>query len=275
MALHPVLAVLVAVAAVSHAGQPWARDNPVTPGWPCPIDTEISPCVCSQDTLYNLYMDCSLAKSDEQLERIFTSVFPFKDFYELRIIHDPDDVSNTIDEINANTFADLTFERIIITGTRLTDIIDEAFADSHQTLRYLDLSNNYLATYPFESLPLYVQLQTFIIDDNQFPELYNLESSSLQVFSANRNPGMLMDRADHFSGVPSLRELYLSEIGLLELRLGLFVNLTNLQVVDFSRNYLSELEAYSVWVPQPTLTRVDFDLNQISYVRHDTFGGKC
>ncbi|XP_050705649.1 oplophorus-luciferin 2-monooxygenase non-catalytic subunit-like [Eriocheir sinensis] len=273
MALCRVLAVLMAVVALGFADQPRTRENPVTPGWPCPIDTEISPCVCSQDELYNLYMDCSLAKSDEQLERIFTSVFPFPDFYELRIIHDRDDIDNVIDEINPNTFAELTFERVIITGTRLTEIIDEAFADSHATLNYLDLSSNYLHTFPFESLPLYVQLNTFIIDDNQFPELYNLESQSLQVFSANKNPGLLMNSDHHFSGVPNLRELYLSEIGLKELTTGLFSNMTQLQVVDFSRNYLTELEAGSIAVSTNTIKKINFDLNDIFFVRHDALVG--
>lgn len=263
----------MAVAIVGLA-QPQTRENPVTPGWPCPIDTEISPCVCAQDALYNLYMDCSLARSDEQLERIFTAVFPFKDFYELRIIHDPDDIDNVIDEINANTFADLSFERIIITGTRLTEIIDEAFSDSHYTLRYLELSNNRLNAFPFEALSLYRELHTFIIDDNQFPELFDLESESLNVFSASRNPGLLMNSYNHFSGVPNLRELYLSEIGLTQLRINLFANQTQLQVVDFSRNYLSELEALSVAVKQPSLKSVNFDLNNISFVRHDALLGK-
>lgn len=272
MALRRVLAVLMAVVAVVFARKP--RENPITPGWPCPIDTEISPCVCSQDEFYNLYMDCSLAKSDEQLEMIFTSIFPFRDFYELRIIHDQSDVDNVIDEINANTFADLSFERIIITGTRLTEIIDEAFSDSHATLRYIDLSNNYLHTFPFESMPLYMQLDTFIINDNQFPELYNIESSSLRVFSANRNPGLLMNSDNHFTGVSNLRELYLSEIGLRELTTGLFSNMTQLEVVDFSRNYLETLEAGSIAVSAKTIKRVNFDLNDISFVRHDALVGE-
>lgn len=275
MALHPVLlVVVVALVAKGLADQPQTLQNPITPGWPCPIYTEISPCVCSQDTLYNLYMDCSQAKSDEQLQTIFTSLFPFNDFYELKIVHDPDDVTNVIDEINANTFADLTFERIIITGTRLTRILDEAFADSHKTLEYLDLSNNYLNTFNFESLALYEQLHTLILDDNQFPQLFDLESDSLQVFSANRNPGMLMDSNNHFSRVPNLREVYLSEIGLTQLKIGLFVNLTKLEVIDFSRNYLTEIEALSVWVAGETLRRVNFDLNDISFVRHDAFKGE-
>lgn len=277
MALRSLMAlssVLVAVAAVSLAAQSQTYDNPITPGWPCPIDTQISPCVCSQDTLYNLYMDCSLARSDEQLERIFSSIFPFPDFYELKIIHDPLDVNNVIDEITAITFADLTFERIIITGTKLTQIIDEAFANSHGTLRYLDLSNNYLEAFPFESLPLYEKLHTFIIDDNHFPQLYNLESLSLEVFSANRNPGLLMNSGNHFSGVPNLRELYLSEIGLSELRPGLFINLTKFEVADFSRNYLTELDQFSVAVPNKSLKKLNFDLNLVSFVRHEAFIGE-
>lgn len=277
MALRPVLevlVVLVVVAAKGLADQPQTLENPITPGWPCPIYTEISPCVCSQDTLYNLYMDCSLAKSDEQLQSIFTAIFPFPNFYELKINHDPSDVTNTIDEITGNTFAEITFERIIITGTRLTGILDEAFGNSHGTLKYLDLSNNYLSTFTFESLALYEILHTLILDDNQFPQLYDLESDSIEVFSANRNPGMLMNSNNHFTELPNLRELYLSEIGLTQLKVGLFFNQTKLEVVDFSRNYLTEIEALSVWTTTPTLRRVNFDLNNIAYVRHDAFKGE-
>ncbi|KAG0729029.1 Oplophorus-luciferin 2-monooxygenase non-catalytic subunit [Chionoecetes opilio] len=274
MAWRCVLVVVVAAAVVLASPTPapgaLTRNNP---GWPCPIQTQIAPCKCSEDTEYNLHLDCSLANSDEELLRIFSSTFPFNDFYELKIIHDHNDVTNVIDEITANTFADLTFERIIITGTRLEDINDEAFADSHATLKYLELSNNYLYTVPFESLALYLKLHTFILDDNAFPFLFDLESGSLEVFSANRNHNMKMTSSSQFTLVPSLRELYLSEIGLTELQTGLFNNMTQLEVVDFSKNHLTTLEEESIKIQGNTIRRINFDTNEISFIRHDAFLG--
>ncbi|XP_045102669.1 oplophorus-luciferin 2-monooxygenase non-catalytic subunit-like isoform X2 [Portunus trituberculatus] len=258
----PAVLAIAAVGLASRVPHP-AELTGITPGWPCPIQTQIAPCICSMDTGYNLLMDCSLARSEEQLEKIFSSIFPFKDFYELKIEHNPDDTDNVIDKITANTFADISFERIIITGTRLQDIIDEAFADSHKTLRHLDLSFNTLHTFPFESLALYEQLHTFIIDNNQFPDLFDLESLSLEIFSASRNHNMKMNSPHPFRGAPSLRELYLSEIGLTTLRTRLFNNLTKLEVVDFSNNHLTRLEQETINVTVNTLRHVSFDDNDI------------
>ncbi|KAK8389765.1 hypothetical protein O3P69_009041 [Scylla paramamosain] len=273
MALYYVPAVM-AMAALGLASRVEGPGNrPITPGWPCPIQSQIAPCTCFMDTVYRLFMDCSLANSEEELERIFSSIFPFKDFYELRIEHNPEDADNVIDKITADTFADLTFKRIIITGTRLQNIIDEAFADSHKTLSYLDLSSNLLHTFPFESLSLYENLATFILDDNQFPDLFDIESLSLQIFSASGNHNMRMNSPKPFQGAPSLRELYLSEIGLTTLRTGLFNSLTQMEVVDFSKNHLTRLEQDAIRVDGFTLKHVIFDDNQIFNISHDSLIG--
>ncbi|KAK3894592.1 hypothetical protein Pcinc_001640 [Petrolisthes cinctipes] len=258
---------------VLAAPQFTSADDPVPLKWPCPLEYNIDPCVCMADEFFNLTMNCSLVQSTADLERIFQELFPFIHFLELIIDHDPTDITNQLEEIRAHTFNEVTFERIIIRGTQLSLVADEAFANSHEYLRYLDLSNNQLSAYPFESLPEYEVLQTFIIDDNHILELPSLDSASLEVFSGSGNNNMQVIALDQFSLAPNLREIHLSRIGMTSLNTGMFQTLSKLEVIDLSDNHLNDLELFAIMVPEQTLATVNLNYNYINYIRHEAIVG--
>lgn len=259
---------------VLAAPQFTSANDPLPANWPCPMEYNIDPCVCTADEFYNLTMNCSLVQSTADLERIFQELFPFTHFLQLIIDHDPSDINNQLDAINAHTFNEVTFERIIIRGTQLSMVADEAFGNSHTYLRYLDLSNNQLSAYPFESLPEYDYLNTFIIDDNHMLELPPLDSRSLEVFSGSGNNNMLVNQLDQFILAPNLREIYLSRIGMTDLLPEMFKTLKHLEVIDLSDNHLEILELSALLVNQSTLTTVNLNQNYLKYIRHDSIKGE-
>ncbi|XP_071532320.1 oplophorus-luciferin 2-monooxygenase non-catalytic subunit-like [Panulirus ornatus] len=235
--------------------------------WPCPIATDIYPCVCTADEYYNLSIDCSQVISDTQLEKVFEAQFPFKRFLEFRIDHDPEDPNTAFSSIGAGTFADISFERVIIRGTELRSVHDETFANSQGTLKHLDLSKNKLDDFPFESIALYSLLSTFILDDNVFTFLPPILSNSLKVVSVSGNNGLYFEE-EVFDSAPTLEEIYMARISLQVLQPRLFTNLQHLVILDISENQLEELDEFSIASGgKRTLMKVNLDYNNILKIR--------
>ncbi|KAG7164083.1 Oplophorus-luciferin 2-monooxygenase non-catalytic subunit-like 11 [Homarus americanus] len=242
--------------------------------WPCPIKSDIYPCICSYNQSYDLFMDCSAVENNDELEIAFReSEFPFLKYKEFKIVHDPNDEKNMLTNIGPDTLRELSFERIIITGTKLNEIADEAFHHSHDTLLSMDLSNNDLNSFPLESINEYSKLKIFKLDDNKFPELPEIPSDSLEVFSISGNPNLNIFQ-NAFQQAPLLREIYLARLQLKVLEPGLFLNLTHLAILDIHRNKLESLDEYSVATKEVSLQFVNVDDNLLTGIRHDAIHGK-
>lgn len=242
------------------------------PDLPCPDETKILPCTCHTDTLGLMTLDCSLINTNEDLQRVFSFEFPFKKFYKLVIDHDPDDENNRLTQIVADTFHDLTFQRVVIRGTQLQEIEENVFDDSHSTLNYLDLRNNKLTNIPFESLHLYTRLETLLLDNNNFPRLRNFGSTSLRTLSIGYN-NHLGFNADVLEEMPCLMTLNMESIGLQYIPQHMFANLTQVYSISFNDNDLTVLQEFTIDPPQPTVGRLMLGSNRIHYSYNTSITG--
>nr|XP_045608678.1 oplophorus-luciferin 2-monooxygenase non-catalytic subunit-like [Procambarus clarkii]XP_045608679.1 oplophorus-luciferin 2-monooxygenase non-catalytic subunit-like [Procambarus clarkii] len=237
--------------------------------WPCPVDSDFYPCVCSTNEYFELFIDCSGVTTDKELEDAFSLVqFPFKHFKQFKIDHKGTPSQLTV--IDGNTFADLTFEHVIISGTLLTQVADETFTNSQETLLTLDLSENKISQFPFEVIENYLVLTQLILDDNEFLELSPMTSASLQILSASGNENMALSSIDN---LPKLKEIYFARIKLQNIEPNYFNALNFLTQLDLQQNELTDLNEFTIATPSKTLKTINLDSNLIETIHHDTFHG--
>ncbi|KAK7083789.1 hypothetical protein SK128_003834 [Halocaridina rubra] len=270
-----IITVLVTCLAISTSSTPGGTRSrpPNAPReWPCPEATEISPCECYADELYNLLMDCSAVENDSQLADAFQAIFPFNDFYELKI-DQTDNANSALAAISRYTFGEIYFERILIKNTKVNLIDEEALTLSYLTLELLDISNNMLAAYPFEALSNYQVLETFIIDGNLFVDLPPINSQSLRILSANRIDNLTFGESV-FSMAPNLESISMNHINLQGVMpQTLFSSLQGIKNIDLSSNAVTELDVDSINPTDMTITSLDLSSNAITYVRANAING--
>ncbi|KAK8723114.1 hypothetical protein OTU49_011848 [Cherax quadricarinatus] len=275
MVLKAVVSVVVLVGVVvipaftsSNSGD---LTRPQPREWPCPIETDFYPCVCTNNENYELSIDCSAVETDQDLsDAFYYAEFPFSHFKEFKIEHDPNDPKMTLTTLDPYTFRTLTFERITISGTKIEIIQDEDFSNSHDTLTYLNLASNKITYFPFDSIQGYTNLQTLSLDDNQIEVWPNFESDSLEYLSFSGNEGITLT---DFTNTPNLREIYMARNKHDTLPYQLFWNLFNLTVVDLQRNEMTFVDEYYIASQSNALTTINLDHNKISVIRHDAFHG--
>lgn len=219
-------------------------------------------------------LDCSLINTNQDLERVFNADFPFKKFLELIIDHDPNDINNQLTEIKSDTFHEITFQRVLIRGTKLQSIDENVFSYSHTTLTQLDLQNNKINDFPFESLALYVKLETLLLDGNDLGTLEKFKSDSLLTLSVGSNPGLFFT-ADVLEEIPHLRNLNMENIGLKLIPQHMFINLTQVYTINFNNNDITELEEYTLDPISKSVGRLMLANNRIYTALRNALSGEC
>ena len=150
----------------------------VTSGvFPCPDETDITPCVCTFTDATDLTMDCSVVESDEQLAAIFTKNFPVKNFY-MFLIYNNDKIQLLSDVFNGVSFRYLE----LFSVPNLAQITNGALADSRDTLENVEIYNSSLTedTFPFSTLDQYTKLNYLKIYSSNMNFLPAFKSPSLQ-----------------------------------------------------------------------------------------------
>ncbi|KAK3894595.1 hypothetical protein Pcinc_001643 [Petrolisthes cinctipes] len=180
--------------------------------WPCPVAADLDPCVCTTDADLNLYLDCSDITSTSQLQDVFTrTIFPFSDFMDLTI--NPAESHNEFTKILAGTFGLVTFQNILISNTLIDTIEEEALVYSHSTLGNLEVSNNNLQEFPFETLYLFEVLRELRMANNKLNSLPDIQSETLILLDLSGNLGLTLTPLT-FGGATHIEEIWLREMGL-------------------------------------------------------------
>ncbi|KAK3852686.1 hypothetical protein Pcinc_040733 [Petrolisthes cinctipes] len=192
--------------------------------------------------------------------------------FELVIDQDPADPNTNLMAIKQDTLGNVSFERVRILGTKLVSVEAYAFSNSYQTLIHLDLTNNNIQNFPFASLPRYVSLQTFIIEGNAVASLHHIISTSLQVLSASFNPLSTLE-VSTLTGSPALTEVYLGHADLNTLDPGHFTHLANLSTLHLDGNTITVLEYQAIVTPSNTISYLNLNSNELTFVRHDAISG--
>lgn len=238
--------------------------------WPCPVDTDLLPCVCSTDVDLNLYLDCSDVTSNTQLQEVFArTIFPFSDFKRLTI--NPVEPQNQLTAILGGTFGLVTFENVVISHTLIDTIEEEAFAYSHPTLGSLDVSDNNLVDFPFETLYLFQVLRELRMANNRLGTLPDIESETLVQLDLSGNLGLTLTPLT-FAGITHVEEIRLLDMGLTvdtgdvnsDIPKDVFASNQYLTLLDLSGNLLSGtlIESF-INTPSATLDLVGLNGNKI------------
>ena len=160
----------------------------------CPSDGgAIAPCICTEDILGRLILECRSLDSEEQLGEVFLQEFPDKAFYNLYI-----DQSPGIRTLTDNLFNGATFQILEIYGTSLELIAENALVDSLDILERIIIKESLLdeTSFLFSNLSTYTALVVLTIDDSnvavtQLPALHayaleNLVLTDGRIDSAQR-----------------------------------------------------------------------------------------
>ena len=235
--------------------------SPELKEWPCPNAEDIEPCICTtDDTTYEIFIDCSSVASDDELQRVFSANIPLEHIYSFTIL----DNAN-IRVLNSTSFGPAYFSTVSITGTSLIEVQDGTFAKSHEYLEILDLSNNALQIFPFELNSEYTVLRTLNLSANRIPTAQNLESNSLVTMDFSSNPGFQID-STLFGDCPALTDVFIRNCGITDLGIGIFDHLDAIRTIDLNSNDIGTLRIDSIRSSGSTLTSVIFDNNPITTV---------
>ncbi|KAF2353217.1 Leucine-rich repeat domain L domain-like, partial [Trinorchestia longiramus] len=261
------------------AGKIESRDGIHTKEYPCPIDEDILPCICTyNDALTDYYLDCSEAKTVDELTNAFNAPFPFTQFVSLTIDQSTcDDCSLT--SLPAGAIGnEVSFRTVTITGTQIETIEEEVFAASHDVLVNFHLYRNQIKEFPFESLGDYKVLATLYLQGNQFDAttpIPAITSETLKTIDLNANPELIIP-PDFVLGAPAIQRVQMrnskiSEVPLFdESPIGMFTGLQDIYLIDFATNQITEIQTNSIIAESSTLTSVDFSHNDIS-ILHPAF----
>ncbi|XP_071532411.1 oplophorus-luciferin 2-monooxygenase non-catalytic subunit-like [Panulirus ornatus] len=235
--------------------------------WPCPVDTAIAPCVCTIDEDENMFLDCSEVSDEQTLAKIFTqdSSFPFLKFTYLTI--SPSLPSRELDALPAGVFGAVRFENVLINGTFIETIEAETFRNSRETLMTLDLSNNLISVFPFETIPSFVYLRALSLANNNLAdmvgELPDIVSDSLRIFTLAGNSGLSLTPST-FSQMKIVEELHLQNMRLESIPPNVFSRLDHIHTIDLSYNdFFGELIQNFTNPPSHRLRMIHLDNNKL------------
>jgi len=244
------------------------------PSWPCPVVSEIEPCLCSTDSAYSINIDCSAALDGEEVASAMSAVFPFDDCADFTIIG-----SKSGDEQNVTleTFGGKSFKSILIENTRLVHVSDDAFSEMFLTLTELSLVNNEINLFPFEILPQ-LRITDLDLSNNKLNTLPSLMSDTIRnaVFNGNANLNLQIADGDTFGGLTALITLKLIGINLTTEKLSqnLFISNAQLKELYLNNNELTVLDTDSINPqPQAAITKLYLNDNNINEVKINAITG--
>lgn len=220
-------------------------------------------------------MDCSNAISYEQLQRVFQTPFAVNDFK--RLIIQPTDPFNSIQELPNGVFGPVTFMEVDITNTFLHTVQEEVFANSHDLLWRLNLGGNDIRDFPFETLNLYRALLQLDLSNNKLSGFVpNLVSEGLMYLDLSYNMGFLLTETA-FVGTPYLEELRLNNMGLgTTTPANVFLKHKYLKALYLQNNGISGTLIQDFINPDfMPLTTVQLDGNSISSIHPLSVTGEC
>ena len=144
---------------------------------PCPVPTDIAPCVCTFTETNEPILDCSAVESIDQLAAVFRQEFPFKQFKELRIYH------NEYIQFLSDIFNGVSFSSVDLRNmSNLVQITNGVLRDSRNYLQTISVETSALDenTFPFGTLHEYPRMTSLSIRKNNIQFLPAFISSTLK-----------------------------------------------------------------------------------------------
>ncbi|XP_063588961.1 oplophorus-luciferin 2-monooxygenase non-catalytic subunit-like [Penaeus indicus] len=226
---------------------------------PCPNPDDILPCICTADEDNQMDLDCSRVASEDELERVFSSTFPFSTFRNLTI------VDNTyLKTLKNQSLGIASFTGVYIMNSVLEVVESHALVNSFGTAQVINMQNNSLSSFPFETVFSFSSLVELDLSDNQltFPaigseSLLTLDLSNNQVDDVS---------ASAFSATPEISEINLGGNQISQIPTGTFAGHHNLYHVNLESNALTYLPEGAIQLTSSSAGTVILRNNQIADV---------
>ncbi|CAL4093900.1 unnamed protein product, partial [Meganyctiphanes norvegica] len=233
----------------------------------CPNADDIFPCICSHhegDGILDL--DCSSVVDEDELKRVFSESFPTTTFNKFTI-----NQNQYLKNLPWNAFRSVTFLEICVNNGN-AEIVHPGFMDSSvDTVNTIDLSYNTITSISFPHLMQnYTKLYHLDVSFNNITWVPALESDVLTYLNIGYNPIFHLAPTP-FVGLPIIEKIYLTSIGLEELKTGLFVEHSHLQVIGLARNKLTVLPTDAFSTPSKNMTEIILIQNNIEVVHSNAF----
>ncbi|MPC95984.1 oplophorus-luciferin 2-monooxygenase non-catalytic subunit-like [Portunus trituberculatus] len=242
--------------------------------WPCPQPATILPCVCTADAQYELTMDCSDVQNSKTLAQVFQTHFSFNSFKQLII--NPTNPSISLQDLPAGVFGPVSFKKIDITNTRIHTVEEQALVNSHTTLEYLNIQDNKINNFSFETLKLFTALVNFNIANNKLSGTCpDIESGSLLFLNLSDNSGFTL-RAETFLKAPYLEKIFLNNMRLgASVPADVFKSLKFLEELQMNHNDIpGELIENFIDPELRPLMSLTLNNNKITQLHHLAITGK-
>lgn len=234
--------------------------------WPCPRESDVFPCKCAATLTYEINIDCSNVESSEQLAKVFQTPFAFPDLNRLTI--QPVDPYESLIDLPAGVFGDVSFNEVDITNTFIRTVEEETLVNSHNTLVRLNMRKNNISWFPFETLKLYVKLQHLDLSYNKLSGVIpDIVTEALTFLDLSGNTGFTLTQTV-FEFSPLLQELRLNSMGLGDATPpNVFLRLYNLKTLYLQNNSIPRtlIEDFINTQLQP-LTAVHLEGNLLSQI---------
>ncbi|CRK92177.1 CLUMA_CG005705, isoform A [Clunio marinus] len=178
--------------------------------------------------------------------------------------------NNQFKYFDKDEFKDLKYlKKLHIDGNQLSVIIDNLF-QSQKSLQYLDISRNRLAKISAKAFLKLFNLTYLDISYNKLSAIeldYMCHLPKLQTFNISGNVQMnLLNIRPIFQNLTELRALSIADIT--NIPLGMFVPLSNLQILNMSGTHLNN-ETLQILNPLAKLKELDLSRNQLTGFEED------
>ncbi|CAH2243065.1 jg18672 [Pararge aegeria aegeria] len=184
---------------------------------------------------------------------------------------------NDIKYLQGNAFKDLKLKEVNLRGNKIANISENAFLFLEKTLAELDLSENFLETFPLQSL-IYLKnltrLRVLRNKLNTIPDHINATVPKLITLDLSSNVFSRIDK-NWFKSMPNLktlvfvgneinlRELYLNGNRLTVVTTNLFAKLRKISHIDLSRNDFQVVQMKMLDHIETQIESISFDENPL------------
>ncbi|CAG0901237.1 unnamed protein product [Darwinula stevensoni] len=262
----------------------------------CPVSDLILPCVCYHHLGRQTIVDCSEAKSSDEIFSAFNDVsWPFTEIWKFQLTHNWE-----ILELPDGVFGDVTFEEIYIYNDSLVSLHPGAILPSKDRLRELKLSRcgmgkipGGMEEFPWDILPQFNKLTRLYLTINALTTLPAIQSASLEQIQIGDNQIMTLESGSSlprlsffsmgwnpiseippgfFSDMEGLRDYYCMGCSLgptLATRTFDFHN-GRIRIFQLEDNSISALEVDAITGLQPS-TQIYLRENEIEVLAMDSF----
>lgn len=185
---------------------------------------------------------------------------PFPNIRKLTIAREADQNAVPIEVLDDRIFGEATFREVVISNSYLSEVGDNVFEKSFNTLEKLTLSHGLLNRYNFATLNLFNKMTHIDLSHNRLAFVSDIISSSLQSIDLSWNGGFFYS-PDLFVGAPALKSITLQNIDMHELTPLMFSAQDKLESLDLKGNFVHILPTDGLWFPNSTVNNIILDNN--------------